>query len=388
MDVTVPTDGDRASGPWTVVNHSADDSPATATAITLVGWLAAQPDVDLHTVLWLPGWTSKDPFRAGRFHDVARDHQLRALQLLRDRGRNGLAGRLTGLAARRTLMRVPRQGVLYLNGAACVASLPYLPGDGRTVVTHLYAADRSAEPALAPNRVARLVAATDLWVADDEVTRDWAVEAWGIEPEAFCWVGEVTDLAAWERRNEAAATADLLSLAVSGGVWFRRDHTARLVQVLQRLRPAVTIDLLWTEVERDEHIAPMLHDLDVLGVRERLRIPADHADLHQRLADVDVLALTAPEDDAPWLPWEATKRGLPVVCFDSHPRAAAVGDEAEGIVVGYLDLEAMAEAVIALGLGKKEEAIRTFDERRAHAAAHDVGVVGARVSTRAAEVGR
>lgn len=376
--------GEGTTGAWTVVNHTADDSPATATAITLVRWLAAQPGVTLHTVLWLPGWTSTEPFRAGRFHDVARDHRWKVPLALRRAGRARLAGRLTGLAAKRTLARVPRQGVLYLNGAASVASLPYLPGGERTVVTHLYAADRLAEPSLAPAQVERLVAATDVWVADDPATRDWAVATWGVDADAFRWAGEVRDLEAWER-GMAAVDIGALSVAVSGGTWFRRDHTARLVQALQRLRPGLAIDLLWTEVERDEHLAPLLHDLDVLGVRERLHVPLDHAELHERLREVDVLALTAPDDDAPWLAWEAAKRGLPVVCFASHRRSPAVGDEAEGVVVDYLDITGMAAAVIDLALSEKEEAARSYEERRADVADHDVAVYVGRLASSRSE---
>ncbi len=377
------TRADGPDQPWTVVNVTADDSAATATAITLVGWLAAR-GVRLHTVLWLPGWTSTQPFEVGRFHDVARDHRWKVPQALRARGRERLAGRLTGLAARRTLLRAPRRGVLYLNGAGAGASLPYLPGGDRTVVTHLYAADRTAEPGLAPAAAARLAAATDVWVADEEATRDWAVERWALDPDAFCWVGEVSDLAAWDRRL-AAIDPNALSLAISGGTWFRRDHTARLVQTVQRLRPGLELDLVWTEVERDEHLAPLLHDLDVLGVRDRFRIPVDHVEVDERLRHADVLALTAPADDAPWLAWAAVERGVPVVCFDTHPRAAAVGGEAAGAVVEHLDVGAMAAAVLDLGLTHKAEAKRTGPQRRAHVAAHDVAVYGQRLAAGIAE---
>jgi hypothetical protein len=291
-----------------------------------------------------------------------------------------------GLAARRRLRRVPTGGVLYLSGARCVASLPYLPDGERIVVTHLHAADREADPPLPPRQVERLLDATDVWVADDDATRDWAVREWGVTADAFAWTGPVTDLERWDRRA-AETDPDALVLAVSGGTWFRRDHTARLVQVVRRLRPSVGIELIWTEVEKAEHLAPLIHDLDVLDVGDGLRIPEDHAALHDALRDADLLALTAPEDDAPWLAWDAATRGLPVVCFSTHPRAAEVAAMVQGRVVDYLDIEAMARAVVEIGVDGKVAALRDRARRRPQVAACDVHVFGAQLAS-AAEAAR
>jgi glycosyltransferase involved in cell wall biosynthesis len=358
---------------WTVVHPSADDGPAMRNLAVLMDWLARQPDVELHTVLWLPGWASTAPFRVGTFHDVARDHRGLLPRAARRMGDERRAGALTARAARSNLATVPPTGFVYLNGAASGVALRYLPPGERMVVTHLHASDRH-DPPLLPERLEHLLAATDAWLADDEATRAWAAEAWGLDPEEIRVVGQLVDLERWDERNPGV-DRNRLSLAVAGGPWFSSDHTARLVQSLLRLRPALDLDLLWAEVHPEEHLAPMLHDLDTLGVRDRLHLPTSHEQIFERLADCHVLALTTPADDAPWLTWEAARKGLPVVCFDSHPRAPEVGPVVEGRVVEYLDVVGMAEAVLAIIDGERMAAIRDQESARAERARRDVGAL-------------
>jgi hypothetical protein len=168
--------------PWTVVHLTADDGPAMRAVEVLIAWMAGQPVVRLHTVLWLPGWSSTARFEEGTFHDVARDHRRPVPRALRRAGRDGLAGRVTARAIRSTLRSVPRSGGLYLNGAVCAPALRYLPPGERWVVTHLHAADREAAASLPEEHLARLLEATDVWFADGEETRDWACATWGIDP--------------------------------------------------------------------------------------------------------------------------------------------------------------------------------------------------------------
>src|SRR5690606_4135371 len=118
------------------------------------------------------------------------------------------------------------------------------------------------------------------------------------------------------------------------------DHTPRLVQTLRKLRPDLAIELVWTEVMRSpDHLAPLVHDLDHLGVGDALELPASDLDARAQLDDIDALVLTAPDHEAPWVAHEAANRGVPIVCFDTH-RVGADIPEGAGLVVPYLDIVA------------------------------------------------
>lgn len=360
----------------TVVHLSADDSPAMRNLSVLMAWLARRPDVDLHTVLWLPGWADTAPFRVGTFHDVAKDHRGALARLARKAGRHREAGALVARAARSNLASIPPGGTVYLNGAETVVALRYMPAGERRVVTHLLESDRNAD--LAPERIEQLLAVTDEWLADSEETRTWAVDSWGLTADDVSVVGELVDLELWNQRNRPPDQHHL-DLAVMGGPWFASDHTARLVQRLLKLRPELELDLFWAEVERAEHLAPLLHDLRILGIRDRVRLPESHEEVHHRLQRSHVLALTSPDGDTPWLPWEAARNGLPVVCFDTHRHAHEVGSVVRGHVVDYLDVPAMADAVLAVIDEARMPTTSAHEMARSELADRDVAHVGERL---------
>ena len=95
-----------------------------------------------------------------------------------------------------------------------------------------------------------------------------------------------------------------------------------------------------------------------------------------------VCALTSPDEDTPWLPWEAARNGLPVVCFDTHRHAAEVGSVVRGHVVDYLDLPAMADAVLAVVDEARMPTTRTHEDAHSELAARDVALVGNRLLDR------
>jgi glycosyltransferase involved in cell wall biosynthesis len=96
---------------------------------------------------------------------------------------------------------------------------------------------------------------------------------------------------------------------------------------------------------RDEPFATWcLHDIEKLGLSKRFRI-LQVADPSVYYAGSDVFVLTSREDPFPTVVLEAMDAGLPVVVFEESGGAPdAVGPDA-GIVVPYLDVDAMAGAI-------------------------------------------
>ena len=331
--------------PWTVVSHTADESLPASTLPHLLTWLDQQPDVALHSVLWSAGWVGPDPYRHGRFHDVGAAHERLTANLLRGVGLARVAGGLAGRAVRSVLKGVPRTGVLYLNSAHSAPVLRYLPPGDRVVVTHLHAIDRSTERPIPSERVASLIEATHIWLAADPDTLEWASQTWGIDRAGIQLVPAPTDQSGVRRSIRVTDSAHL-RLAIRGSTWFRTDHSGRLVQLIQKMRPGLDIEILWADVQPEvRHISPILHDLRQLGVEDRVTVPATADELLEGVPDVDVVAFSCPDDDAWGIVAEAQQAEVPVVCFDTH-RCARKLEERGGTVVPYLDLPAMAETVL------------------------------------------
>lgn len=363
--------------PWTVVSHTADESLPASTVPHLLAWLDEQPEVELHSVLWSAGWVGPDPFRHGRFHDVGAAHERLSASLLRSIGLTQVAGGLAGRAVRSALRGVPRSGVLYLNSARSAPVLRYLPPGDRLVVTHIHAIDRSTERPISPERVEALIEATHLWLAADPVTLDWASETWGIDRADIALVQAPTDQAG-VRRAIRVTDPDHLRLAIRGSTWFRTDHAGRLVQLIQKMRPGLDLEVLWADVQPEHRqISPVLHDLRQLGLEGRVEVPATAEELREGIPDVDVVVFSTPDDDAWWVVAEAQQAEVPVVCFDTH-RCARTLEDRGGTVVPYLDLPALAETVL-LYLDKARQAGEEVEAQRRDLRDRAVTTVGPRI---------
>lgn len=358
---------------WTVVSHGSDESAPAIAVAHLMAWLADEPSISLHTVLWAPGPTGTAPFDHGHLTDIGSAHHHPAARLLRAARLGRIAGGIAGRSVRARVRTLPTDGVLYLSTARSSALLRYLPAGDRVVITHLHSLDREEDPPLAPDRVAALVSATDVWLATDDDTRQWAAEQWGIPADDIVLMAEPVDPRSW---NRAARQTDpsTLRLGLAGAAWFGSDHSARLVQRLHRLRPDLHLDLMWAhQVADPAHLAPLVHDLDHLGAGP-LHMPSSGEEVLATLDEIDALAVTAPTDDGPWVVWEAAARGVPVVCFDTHPGVPSV-QEGTGLVVGYPDVVAMADAVLAIH-DEESGALDAINVRRAALRRRDVTRTG------------
>ena len=87
-----------------------------------------------------------------------------------------------------------------------------------------------------------------------------------------------------------------------------------------------------------------------------------------------MLAVTTPDDEAPWVAWEAATLNVPMVCFDTH-RVVPNVEEGVGLVVPYLDIAAMADAVLAIH-DEDREAGTGINTRRAELRRRDVTFIG------------
>ena len=361
--------------PWTVVSHAADHTPPAASAASLMAWLSEQSSIELTSVLWASGSTSTAPFEKGRYTNVGAVHRRLGPRALRRVGLVRIGGGLAGRGVRKALRDVPRDGVLYLSSAHSAAILRYLPPGQRTIVTHLHALDRRADPPLAPDKVSALLAATDLWLADDDETRTWAAESWGIPEESIRVTAAPVDPGTWNRATKPTSPNEL-RLGIAGGDWFKRDHAPRLVQALCRLRPRLHLELVWTRaVTTTEHLGPLLHDLERLGMADALELSSLPDGPVPALDDIDALALTLPDEDAPWLTREALAHGVPIVCFDTHRDAASVRTGG-GVVVEYPDVAAMAQAIIDINEGNDRSGSMSVLQRQAALHRQDVRTVG------------
>ena len=97
-----------------------------------------------------------------------------------------------------------------------------------------------------------------------------------------------------------------------------------------------------------EHLQ-LVYDIERLGLNHDTTIIGEVRNAHEYLAALDIFALTSREDPCPLVMLEAAALALPIVCFGQSGGAPDFVGRDAGKVVPYLDVAAMADAVLELG---------------------------------------
>jgi glycosyltransferase involved in cell wall biosynthesis len=254
---------------------------------------------------------------------------------------------------------------VYLNSSVSLRLLHHLP-DAKVSISHIHELQsslpwsiRPQDPALMRSRITHFVAAADC-VADNLV-RSYDIERSRISRlYEFIETGPVNDppeRARAEIRAELGLPDDAF---VIGGCGYA-DWRKGIDLFVQMARHA------GLQGRRDVHFV-WVGDLPGGHEREELDRDVRHANVDGRLHLVglqsrpfdwyrafDVFALTSREDPYPLVGLETSLLGVPMICFDRSGgmielvgRGEAEGLGESGVIVPYLDVEAMAEGAIAL----------------------------------------
>lgn len=145
---------------------------------------------------------------------------------------------------------------------------------------------------------------------------------------------------------------------------------ALISRVVERCDNVVFI---WIGRVDDDLLHWMQHDLRELGVQDRLLMPGMTDDLPSVYAAADAFVLTSREDPFPSVVVEAMASGLPTVVFEGSGGIVELVRDTGGVVVPYLDVAAMGDAVAhflqdrvaaeAMGKSLAARIARDFDYR-------------------------
>ena len=127
------------------------------------------------------------------------------------------------------------------------------------------------------------------------------------------------------------------------------DLFPQLAKTVGRLRPAGGYVFLWlgVDVETEEY-QQMIHDRSLMGLEQTLKLIPSVSNPQDYLSAMDVFTLTSREDPFPLVCLEAAALGVPLVCFAGSGGAQDLIGADGGQVVPYLDIDAMAKAVLSL----------------------------------------
>jgi glycosyltransferase involved in cell wall biosynthesis len=170
----------------------------------------------------------------------------------------------------------------------------------------------------------------------------------GIEPRTLHLSRETTRL---QVREELGLPADALIVLGCGTVDIRKGADLFVNGARRLLTDPLAGDVaartwfIWVGPGADENLQRWLrHDAEIGGLESRIRFIGWREDMPRYYLAADVFVLTSREDPCPASNQEAMESGLAVVAFDGSGGGPEVLGDA-GVVVPYIDVDAMAKAV-------------------------------------------
>jgi glycosyltransferase involved in cell wall biosynthesis len=334
--------------------------------VELLSWREGPLTADLREIVDVRVMAELDEWPPARFFEVLRVRRVAQV--------------LKGLRLRWWLLRRRSADVLYVNGFDAARILGFLRRPSPRVVVHVHDGRELEPPGVSEPDRRMIVARTDLFVAaSDEIASRLA--GLGVEPPRIHrhdhFLSGAEHLPASTRPPTRRELGFDEGAVVVGGIgtadwWASPDQFVLMAWAVHRRLPDRSLRFLWIAGDDDDRVLwPLRHDLANAGVADfttigRGRRPLDY------LGALDVLVLSTRVESQDLIALEAAASGVLVVATDNVAGTGRVRDLA--VVVPYLDLDALADAVAAAvedepGRRTRIEAARAIAHRH-----HDVSV--------------
>lgn len=339
------------------ISHDSGRTGAPIGLLAFMQWLRANTNCRIGTILRASG-----PLEAG-FRELGPVLTLGTSLLSRSR----IGRRIRSVLPRdiqRESGRVRRffadgqYDLIYSNTITNGDILESLASCGVPVITHVHELGywiwRSG-----PENMAQVIQRTSAFIAVAEAVRSNLVQNHGIADEKISVVYEhIRDIPAVPTPDEMAAARAELGIAkdafVVGGCgaehWRKgRDLIPQLLIAIRKHQPALDVHFVWIgrTGTSDEEFA-LRHDLKCAGLAERFHAGGEVPDPFALYAALDVFALLSRDDPFPLACLEAAAMEKPVVCFENAGGMPEFVGADCGVAVPYLDIDAMARAIIGL----------------------------------------
>lgn len=345
-----------------VVADSADRTPEGIVLVDTVRWLTEHTAAEVRVLLFTRGPLSDEIEQAAATTVVAdldrtsRDAVIERLWFRLRMSRRGFQKR----AARLGLSSWGPEDVVYLHSPSAVQALNYLPGDRPPVLCRLAESTEAQGWGLTRSNQRLLVKRVDRFLAETRWKVDELVKRHGVPRGRIHQIEPLiqpTDPRLPSEGAGPAVTRSALGIPEDAfliGAYSPSppedppDHSVALASLLTRRARACPLLCLWV-ADRESTAFWIEHDLERTGLGGSVRLFRSAAEMDRYFPHCDVLAyLSRLDAPVPHVYLEVAAEGTPLICFEGNELAAFVGENEGGFVVPYLDVVAVADAIVAL----------------------------------------
>lgn len=126
------------------------------------------------------------------------------------------------------------------------------------------------------------------------------------------------------------------------------DLFVTLARLVTNLAPAAPIYFVWVGMPKGSYRDDLWLDVQKAWLTERVHFLEPTPDVLHYMSRFSMFALTSREDPYPLVVLEAGLCGVPVVCFAGAGGSPELVEADGGVVVPYLHLDGMAQAIVTL----------------------------------------
>jgi glycosyltransferase involved in cell wall biosynthesis len=377
------------------VAHEASRTGSPTVLRGLLGWLHAHTDVEIEVLVLKDGALREELTRFGPSAVLGPGVGMARSEMVE------VGLRRTGLArasrvvrsgrARLGFRRSRRPDLVYVNSIPAAWVLDQLPWAGVPVVVHVHELDSALERMPAQDS-AVLFSRTDLFVAASGAVEEMLCARAGVDPDRVVRRYEHIDPSRMPGPPPGADEPDPAQavgvpagapvvLAAGTADWRKGpDLFVQLGVALRRDLGDRAPHLVWVGAPGGANEGwPPAMDIRSAGLEGQVHLAGETADLAPWLRRASVLVLTSREDPFPLVCLEAAWCGTPFVSFDNGGMGELAGDGDAGVIVGHLDVEAMATAVGDLLADDGRRAAMAEAARRRVLQRHVVDVVAPQI---------
>jgi len=339
------------------ISHEASHTGAPIVLLRLLRWIRKNTDLDFDVFLL------KDGPLKNEFESLATVHVFRPWwkpgnTLSRATRRFVQECRqYLGHSDTNAILSDPQYGLIYVNAMASSELFGHASPPKCPVIAHIHEATTTAFVLSADKGWDQLRQCTARFIFPSDAARLGLGQVYPeIATRSMTIPGFIEELslsntARDQHRQRLGISKDAF---VVGAVGFAHpvkgfDMLPRLATILRGKSPSKNVQFVWVGANPNAELTRwVFHDLTKLNLQDVVTIIPPVTSPQEYFNCFDVLVMLSREESFPLVMLEAGALGLPIVMFDQLPGPAEfIGTDA-GIIVPYIDLEAMSEQIIRL----------------------------------------
>jgi glycosyltransferase involved in cell wall biosynthesis len=221
---------------------------------------------------------------------------------------------------------------------------------------------------ISPENFAIAAAQVDEFVMGSQAVSNYYQKTFAVAPEKahviYDFIEGIQGNVTKDIRAEYGVASGVPIIGAMASIGWRKGPELFIEVARRVLKENSHVRFMWVGGKKNgSAYKEVSRDIRLLGLEDKIIMAGEQVDIHSYYKAFDVFLLTSREDPFPLVCLEAALAYTPVICFDEAGGMPEFVRDDAGSVVSYLDLDAMANKVLAL---LQDDALRQKQATVAH----------------------